>query len=868
MSLPTPNLDDRTFEQLMEEALGYIDEHCPEWKATSAGDPGRVLLEAFAYITEGMLYRFNRLPEKAFVEFLKLIGTRQNPPSAARVKLVFTRHNQTESRIEIPKSTRITVVSEDVEEAPVFMTEQTLILGAGEREVQGYATHGTWVEGELAGISNGMPGFSVKAAQAPIPSVTTSQQDIRIGVEVEEGELGVNSKAISFQGKLYQLWEVVEHFKLAHNTEQRVCTLDRVSGQITFSPSVQLEGEDGLLTEEPSLIAATPKIGREIRLWYFTGGGKEGNVAANLLTVLKDPIPGISVSNPEGAIGGREKESLDNALKRGPMELYSLNRAITAQDFEQIVLNSSGQIKRAKAFASKELWSHGVPGSVEVTLVPNIEFQSPTELTYENLAKHSVEDALLPVQSLLDKRSPIGITSKVAWAKYKPVSVEAKLITHGLENIEAAEARINQRLCELISPLPSKRNKGLSFGETLHISSVYDVLLSDSGVKYVDELKLKCLHAPSPSSTTIAADFFQAGAWYTNSKGKLFRSLDNGKGWELIAHFEGDEISGIYPNPDKSGCLAIISEYSETVGSKTQSVSRIRFSGDCGETWDKSRTRNRIAKIRDASWLIRENSSVLMLATDKGLYELEYKPRATPTQLKVGNLQSDLGFYAVSASRYVGGVTFVAVSAQNERGVYLSRDAGITETYEPIGLDGKDIRHLTIQQEGRSLLWAGITFSGNENEAEGCCRLELTLEKDSTHKWEYFATNWGGGSCNGLSFAGKRLYAATHSGGLLVLDISNPDFEWKKSVPNDGLRLRNDKEPAQFEELHAVAASSEGLANKVMVATSQGVFSSDNYGSKFSLASEQVYANKVSLPATWLLCSESHKLDIVPDYET
>src|SRR4029453_11468339 len=95
-------------------------------------------------------------------------------------------------------------------------------------------------------------------------------------------------------------------------------------GSITFAPSVQLTDRNGKLSEVPAPLAEAPGAGREILLWYCRGGGQEGNVAANTLTTMKDPIPGISVTNPEPATGGRAPETLQNALVRGPHELHSL----------------------------------------------------------------------------------------------------------------------------------------------------------------------------------------------------------------------------------------------------------------------------------------------------------------------------------------------------------------------------------------------------------------------------------------------------------------------------------------------------------------------------------------------------------------
>ena len=109
MKLKSPNLDDRNFKQLVDEAKLIIASKCPQWTDLTPGDPGIVLLELFAHLTETMIYRLNRLPEKAYVEFLRLIGVKLNPPVAASVGLRFTLSKTQDKPIEIPRGTRVTI---------------------------------------------------------------------------------------------------------------------------------------------------------------------------------------------------------------------------------------------------------------------------------------------------------------------------------------------------------------------------------------------------------------------------------------------------------------------------------------------------------------------------------------------------------------------------------------------------------------------------------------------------------------------------------------------------------------------------------------------------------------------------------------
>lgn len=93
MSLPIPNLDDRTRKELTEQLLSRARTHCPEWAATNQSDPGVVLVELFAFLAESLGYRINRIPEVAYLQLLQMLGVALQPPAAAqtRVSIPLTR---------------------------------------------------------------------------------------------------------------------------------------------------------------------------------------------------------------------------------------------------------------------------------------------------------------------------------------------------------------------------------------------------------------------------------------------------------------------------------------------------------------------------------------------------------------------------------------------------------------------------------------------------------------------------------------------------------------------------------------------------------------------------------------------------------
>ncbi len=83
MPLIPPALDDRSYSDLVQDMLASIPAHTPEWTIQQLGDPGRTLIELFAWLADSILYRANLIPERQRLAFLKLLGLPLEPAAAA-----------------------------------------------------------------------------------------------------------------------------------------------------------------------------------------------------------------------------------------------------------------------------------------------------------------------------------------------------------------------------------------------------------------------------------------------------------------------------------------------------------------------------------------------------------------------------------------------------------------------------------------------------------------------------------------------------------------------------------------------------------------------------------------------------------------
>ena len=83
MPIRPPRLDDRSYQDLLAELVARIPAHTPEWSDPRPGDPGRTLIELFAWLGDTLLYRVNLIPERQRMEFLRMVGLGLRPAAPA-----------------------------------------------------------------------------------------------------------------------------------------------------------------------------------------------------------------------------------------------------------------------------------------------------------------------------------------------------------------------------------------------------------------------------------------------------------------------------------------------------------------------------------------------------------------------------------------------------------------------------------------------------------------------------------------------------------------------------------------------------------------------------------------------------------------
>lgn len=344
------------------------------------------------------------------------------------------------------------------------------------------ATHAVFVPAEDLGVSSGEPGQVFRLHQAPILALGPGET-----VEVEEKRDGVLVPVP---------WQRVADLAASDRYDRHFC-LDEASGEVSFGPSIRQP--DGSVRQ----YGRVPEVGRRIRMsQYRWGGGFEGNVPAGKIEVLRSAVPYIDrVTNLQRAEGGRDQESLAEAMMRARRELRAQQRAVTAEDFENLSKGASRAVARVRCQVpgSDAAATAVPPGMVELLVVP-AAFEALRAGDLSRLALE--EDLRAHVRAHLDRYRLLTTTLRIREPAYLGVQACAEIVVSEFSQPEAVRAAVEAALRCLLSPLAIGENgqdgdglmgpgwEGWPFGRDLYVSEIYSLIQQVPGVKHVLDVEL------------------------------------------------------------------------------------------------------------------------------------------------------------------------------------------------------------------------------------------------------------------------------------------------------------------------------------------------------------------------------------------
>ncbi len=324
------------------------------------------------------------------------------------------------------------------------------------------------VRDELVGRSDGRPDQAFSLHTVPVVAGT-------LLVQVEDA------------GGDFRDWTQVEQFggSGGEAAARREFLLDPAAGRITFG--------DGRTS-------AIPVAGSRIRAHrYRGGGGARGNVPAGTITTLLDSVRGVDqrVEQPRRAIGGKDEQSVDDAVRTAPARLRAGSRAVTESDYASAAREVAG-VGRADVLALAHPAFPGVtvPGAVTVLVagdaLPPLDESEPVPVPAPS------QDLLRVVCSRLNERRLLTTELFVRSPVFVRVDVWADLVIDPLASAEAVKRAARARLNAFLHPLRWELGR-----EILPVTLYHELLeLQPDGLRTVSQLHVRIDGRRLPSSSS------------------------------------------------------------------------------------------------------------------------------------------------------------------------------------------------------------------------------------------------------------------------------------------------------------------------------------------------------------------------------
>lgn len=345
------------------------------------------------------------------------------------------------------------------------------------------------INDEILGSSDGAENQSFRTTQSPVlkgeyleirePEMPSSEEQENMKKVHSENAI---SETLDETGQVEEIWvrwsEVTDFY--GSQPRDRHYIIDRNLGEIRFG--------DGLRGLIPPLGIANVRMRR-----YQAGGGTKGNQPENTIVQLQTTIPFIdAVTNPEAATGGADTQTLDELTELGPRTVRHGGRAVTFEDYEDLAMQATPEVARAKSVPLLNLKDHPyapnlpnqapkAPGEVSIIIVPRSKDIKP--LPSLKLLKR--------VQEHLETYAIATAKIRVVGPLYVKVNVTADIIPISIEEASIIEQAVNLALTRFLHPLTGGFDgKGWAFGRHPYKSDFYALLEAVPGVDHVRSLNV------------------------------------------------------------------------------------------------------------------------------------------------------------------------------------------------------------------------------------------------------------------------------------------------------------------------------------------------------------------------------------------
>ena len=265
-------------------------------------------------------------------------------------------------------------------------------------------------------------------------------------------------------GSITDEWNQIDHIERA-GANDKAYEARFFDGRVEFVFGDNITGE-------------APVPGASIKMTYRLGGGSRGRIGAGVINEQRSiaPEPPFTASvvtnfrNITPSAGGVDKESIEDAKRRAPLDAATHDSVVTASDYAQLVASFShpifGTVSKAVA-------------TVRTSLNANrVELYILAEGTNGPMAPN--QGLKRAVESHIEDLNVLTDHVVVLDAKIRAIDVEATVVVSRSSDASVVKINVDQAIDDFFNI------KNWEPGEALYISQLYDAINQVPGVKYTD----------------------------------------------------------------------------------------------------------------------------------------------------------------------------------------------------------------------------------------------------------------------------------------------------------------------------------------------------------------------------------------------
>lgn len=429
------------FETINDELLNRLQvEFLADYNDFALSSLGMVLLDSQSFGLDALSFYLDRRATEAYLgtartrdsvaRLARQLGYKMGGSVAASTDLVVSLADVWPFAVPVPRGFQFTSTN-----GLVFEVAEDVIFPLNATEPQSIPVY----EGETISetfVSTGLPNQVFEITSVPSNKVIV-QGSARVLVN---GSLWVEADILSINA--------TDQYELSPNEDPP---------RLRFG-----NGESGNI----------PVVDASIVLTYIASSGLAGNVAANTITDVVEPLVvlgnsiGLVITNPTKAVGGDDRESIERVRFLAPQLLKSRGVTVTASDYEAVAGSfsdpTSGRVAIAKAISSRT---------------------GGTDLTLQNL--------LIDINAAATSGQPVIEAGTTAISGYV-TTIEAALQTTPVTNTTL-------RLTDIASDLLSVNNQQQSATSALRAAQREGVVIAES----TSEINLRTGSADANASAVL-----------------------------------------------------------------------------------------------------------------------------------------------------------------------------------------------------------------------------------------------------------------------------------------------------------------------------------------------------------------------------